>query len=89
MSGTTATYNLSQSYCPTLAEMSGNFIPFTGRVLDESDVQDSGGRILTNVNSGDVFLFNGTYYMVRGTSDAIQTPDRWLTNWIVVTGELF
>ena len=85
------TYQLSKYYCPTLSSMTGSMIPFTGKVLGASDLADAGGEniMLNNVSSGDVYLYNGSYYMVNGSSQWQPTPDISTNNWILVTGNLF
>jgi hypothetical protein len=91
VSANTTTHTLSKYYCPLLSEMQGNFIAFTGRVLGDADLKDAGGGnyMLNNVQSGDVYLYDGSYYMVIGSSQWIQTPDKGLQNWLLVTGDLF
>ena len=87
----TKTYELSKYYCPPLSAMQGDFIAFTGWVLGDDDLADAGGGnyMLHNVQMGDVYLYDGSYYMVHGSSEWIQTPDKGLGNWIPITGELF
>jgi hypothetical protein len=59
-------------------------------VLTEANLVDAGGGTsnLQNVNAGDVYLYNGSYYISKATADWQQPPRISLDNWIEVLGSL-
>lgn len=90
VSAITYDYVLSKYHCPLLSEMTGNMIAYTGTVLTEADLVDAGGgnKSLQNVNAGDVYRYNGSYYISKATADWQQPPSISLDNWIEVLGSL-